>query len=176
MNYIDIFTTDMEADADTPKMLMLQFLGALPLLLLVVLVFESGLILKPIHPDMGRGIITHTIDMPYGDPEQHQVYHFGIVWLFIAIAYLALLGSFVITFIQTAAQKYTTPVKAMLIFQFEPVVATISAVIIFQEAFTGLKVAGCLVIIGGVLLSELGPMIFSSRKTPEGANPEPKSS
>lgn len=141
LNYIDIFTTEMEEDADTSKMLMLQFLGAIPVLLFVTLVFESGWILKPLHADMGKGFLWNSPNL----------------WkFFVCLAYLAFLGSFVLTFIQTAAQKYTTPVKAMLIFQFEPIVATVAAVIFYQEAFTGRMGLGCATILVAVLISELG--------------------
>lgn len=149
LNYIDIYTTEMEEDADTSKMLMLQFLGAIPVLLVVAIVFESGWILKPLHPDMGKGFLWNAPDL----------------WkFFVCFAYLALLGSFVLTFLQTAAQKYTTPVKAMLIFQFEPIVATVAAVWYYQEVFTARMGLGCAAILVAVLLSELGPMFFSKPK------------
>lgn len=148
LNYIDIYTTEMEEDADTSKMLMLQFLGALPVLLAVVLVFESGLFGKPLHPDLGKGFLWNAPDL----------------WkYFVCLAYLALLGSFALTFLQTAAQKYTTPVKAMIIFQFEPIVATIAAVLYYREAFDLRMGLGCATILVAVLLSELGPMIFAKR-------------
>lgn len=148
LNYIDIYTTEMEEDADTSKMLMLQFMGAIPVLLIVVLIFESGLFGKPLHPDMGKGFLWNAPDL----------------WkYFVCLAYLALLGSFALTFLQTAAQKYTTPVKAMIIFQFEPIIATLAAVLYYKEAFNFQMGVGCVTILLAVLLSELGPMIFAKR-------------
>ncbi|GHT16458.1 membrane protein [Planctomycetales bacterium] len=151
LNYIDIFTTEMEEDADTSKMLMLQFLGAIPVLLFVTIVFESGWVLAPLHPDLGKGFVWNAPDL----------------WKFaICMGYLALLGSFALTFIQTAAQKYTTPVKAMVIFQFEPIIATISAILFYYYYLGDADAAptismgiGCVIILTAVLISELGPML-----------------
>ncbi|MDR3109078.1 MAG: DMT family transporter [Planctomycetaceae bacterium] len=149
LNYIDVYTTEMEEDADTSKMLMLQFLGAIPVLLIVTVVFESGLILAPLHESMGKGFVWNVPDL----------------WkFFVCIGYLSLLGSFALTFIQTAAQKYTTPVKAMIIFQFEPIIATVTSVLFYYyylgnaEYEPGTKMfLGCVIILTAVLISELGP-------------------
>ncbi|MDR1962848.1 MAG: DMT family transporter [Planctomycetaceae bacterium] len=148
LNYIDIFTSEMEEDADTPKMLMLQFLGAIPVLLAVVLVFETGWFVKFESPDMTKGFLWNAPNL----------------WkYFICLGYLALLGSFALTFLQTAAQKYTTPVKAMIIFQFEPIIATIAAVWYYQESFTFKMGLGCVIILAAVLLSELGQALFNKK-------------
>jgi len=149
LNYIDIFTTEMEEDADTSKMLMLQFLGAIPVLLLAMLLFETGFGINLNNPEMTKGFLWNAPDL----------------WkFFVCIAFLAILGSFVLTFLQTAAQKYTTPVKAMIIFQFEPIIATITAVWFYNEAFGAKAIGGCVVILMAVMISQLGPMIVP-RKT-----------
>ena len=63
---------------------------------------------------------------------------------------------------QTIAQKYTTPVHASLIFTAEPVFAVIFAMIIpdvygATEMPTLTKAIGCLLILAGMVVSELKP-------------------
>ncbi|MDR0335848.1 MAG: DMT family transporter [Planctomycetaceae bacterium] len=148
LNYIDIYTTEMEEDANTAKMLMLQFLGAIPVLLLVTIIFESNIFIAPLHPDLGKGFLIHSPDL----------------WkYFVCLGYLAF-GSFALTFLQTSAQKYTTPVKAMILFQFEPIIATVAAVWYYQDIFDFKMGLGCVVIILAVIVSELGTIIFARKK------------
>jgi drug/metabolite transporter (DMT)-like permease len=148
LNYIDIFTTEMEEDASTAKMLMLQFLGAIPVLLLVTIVFETNIFISPLHEDLGKGFLMNSPDL----------------WkFFVCLGYLALLGSFALTFLQTAAQKYTTPVKAMILFQFEPIIATVAAVWYYQDMFNFKMGLGCAVILLAVIVSELGALIFTRK-------------
>lgn len=80
--------------------------------------------------------------------------------LIYAIAYNGIVASFFVTFIHTAYQKYTTPVKAALIFSLEPVVASIASIFLFKINFSFLEISGGLIMIFGVLTSELGPAIF----------------
>ncbi|MDR0521954.1 MAG: DMT family transporter [Planctomycetaceae bacterium] len=148
LNYIDIFTSEMEEDADTPKMLMLQFIGALPVLLAAVLLFESPFGINLHNDEMTKGFL-------WNAP--------GLWKFFLCIGFLSLLGSFVLTFLQTAAQKYTTPVKAMIIFQCEPIIATVTSVWFYNETFGIKSVCGCCVILTAVLISELGGMIFQRK-------------
>ncbi|MDR2756428.1 MAG: DMT family transporter [Planctomycetaceae bacterium] len=148
LNYIDIYTTEMEEDANTAKMLMLQFLGAIPVLLLVTLLFETNSLVPPLHSDLGKGFLWNSPDL----------------WkFFVCLGYLALLGSFALTFLQTAAQKYTTPVKAMILFQFEPIIATVAAVWYYQDVFNFKMGLGCVTILLAVLVSELGAMVFTRK-------------
>ncbi|MDR1141396.1 MAG: DMT family transporter [Planctomycetaceae bacterium] len=148
LNYIDIFTTEMEEDASTAKMLMLQFLGAIPVLLLVTIVFETNIFISPLHEDLGKGFLINSPDL----------------WkFFVCLGYLALLGSFALTFLQTAAQKYTTPVKAMILFQFEPIIATVAAVWYYQDVFNFKMGLGCAAILLAVIVSELGAIIFARK-------------
>jgi drug/metabolite transporter (DMT)-like permease len=137
MIYMNIFT-EGEADPDfTAQFLFLQFLGVVPLALLTVLVFESGGILPPLHPDLGKALTPN-----------------GYFWA--GLVFCALAASLVTVFIQTACQKYTTPVQAIICFQSEPVVAMAAAVILLGETVTFSAVLGAAIIIGGVLASELG--------------------
>ena len=134
--YINVYTEGRAGFEFTARLLILQFVGAIPLVLLTVIIFETGLI-APLHLDLGKGLTLSP--------------HFVIGLLFCGI-----LASIGIVFIQTACQKYTTPLQAMLCFQFEPVSATVAAVLILGEE-VGMKAAlGAMVIIAGVLASELG--------------------
>jgi drug/metabolite transporter (DMT)-like permease len=134
--YINKFTEGVEDPLLTTRLLILQFLGALPLTALATLIFESGL-LPPLHPDLGKGL----------NPT-------GPFWA--GLVFCALLASIGIVFIQTACQKWTTPVQAMLCFQFEPVTATVAAWLLLGDQIGPATILGAAVIIGGVLVSELG--------------------
>jgi drug/metabolite transporter (DMT)-like permease len=143
--YINIYTEGSEEPHLTTRLLILQFIGAIPLVLLFSLIFESGL-LPPLHPDLVKGLTLSK--------------HFWV-----GLIYCAILASICIVFIQTACQKYTSPVQAMLCFQFEPITATIGAYFLLNEAI-GLKaVIGAAIIILGVLTSEIGGLIMSKKQT-----------
>jgi drug/metabolite transporter (DMT)-like permease len=151
--YINRFTEDEKDPNLTQRLLVLQFVGSIPLVLLTFLIFESGLI-PPLHPDLGKGL---TITGRF----------------VIGLLFCALLASICIVFIQTACQKYTTPVQAMLCFQFEPVTATAAAWIILGEAITVMATLGACIIILGVLTSELGGIYYEKyllKKRLEGKN------
>ncbi len=141
--YMNIFT-EGEIDPNfTGQLLFLQFLGTLPLALLAVLVFESGWLLPPLHPDLGRALIPN-----------------GQFWA--GLVFCALGASLATVFIQTACQKYTTPVQAIICFQSEPVTALVAAAILLGEVVSFTAGLGAAVIIGGVLTSELGGKAFAS--------------
>jgi drug/metabolite transporter (DMT)-like permease len=147
--YMNIFTKDLEGQ--TGQLLVLQFMGALPVTIIVAVLFETGL-WAPLHPDLAKGL-TFT-------PE-----------FWIGLLYCALLASIGIVFIQTACQKYTTPVQAMLCFQFEPVTAAAGAWIFLDETVGVLGVMGAIIIILGVLTSELGGLLAADKPA---ANPAAK--
>jgi drug/metabolite transporter (DMT)-like permease len=150
--YINIYTEGNEEPRLTSKLLVLQFVGAIPLVLLAAIVFESGLI-PPIHPDLGKGLTLSK-------------------YFVAGLLFCAILASICIVFIQTACQKYTSPIQAMLCFQFEPITATLGAWL-FLDEFVPLKaVIGAGVIILGVLTSELGGMLLAKRQAEKTAPPE----
>ncbi|MDR1870359.1 MAG: DMT family transporter [Deltaproteobacteria bacterium] len=140
--YMNIFTKDLQGQ--TCQLLVLQFMGALPLTIIVAVLFETGL-WTPLHPDLAKGITFST--------------HF---WM--GLLYCSLLASIGIVFIQTACQKYTTPVQAMLCFQFEPVTASAGAWLFLNETVGVIGVVGSIVIIMGVLTSELGGLMSAPDK------------
>ncbi|MDR1039426.1 MAG: DMT family transporter [Deltaproteobacteria bacterium] len=142
--YINRFTEGDDDPLLTKRLLVLQFAGAIPLVLLTALVFEWGL-LPPVHPDLARPLA----------PNAH---------FWIGLAFCAFLASIGIVFIQTACQKYTTPIQAMLCFQFEPITATVFAWPILGQRIGLLGAVGASVIILGVLTSELGGILAAKRE------------
>ena len=63
-------------------------------------------------------------------------------------------------FIQTFAQQYTSAAKTVLIFSLEPVSAGIIGYF-FGESLSNLQIFGAGLILTGILLSELGKILFS---------------
>jgi drug/metabolite transporter (DMT)-like permease len=84
-----------------------------------------------------------------------------------AVAYNGIIASFIVTMIHTGYQKFTTPVKASLIFSLEPVIASIASIYIFNINFKIIEMIGGLIMITGVLTSELGPFFFKKKVTLE---------
>ncbi|WP_124727118.1 DMT family transporter [Staphylospora marina] len=61
---------------------------------------------------------------------------------------------------QTHVQKYTSPARVALIFSLEPVFAALADYVWLGVTLTGRALAGCLLIFGGMLLSELPAVRF----------------
>lgn len=89
-----------------------------------------------------------------------QDFRFNLsVNLISALAFNGILASFLVTIIHTSVQRYTTPVKAALIFSLEPIVANGFAIIFINEILSGREYSGATILFSGLLISELGPMI-----------------
>ncbi|MFD3446042.1 DMT family transporter [Microbacteriaceae bacterium 4G12] len=58
-------------------------------------------------------------------------------------------------FIQTAAQKYTSPTRVAIIFATEPVFAAATAVLVTHERLTIIEILGCMLILLGMIFAEL---------------------
>ena len=84
--------------------------------------------------------------------------------LILALAYNGILASIILTIIHTSVQKYTTPIKAALIFTTDPVFATILAMIIISEIITFREITGGIIILSAVIISELGEYWFGRTK------------
>lgn len=86
----------------------------------------------------------------------------------VAIAITSTLATVFAFFVQTLAQKYTTAVKTVLILTLEPVGAGVIGYYFGKEYLTGWQIFGAFVILGGILVSELGSYIdfkfFKRRK------------
>ncbi|MCS7220725.1 MAG: DMT family transporter [Anaerolineae bacterium] len=61
---------------------------------------------------------------------------------------------------QTAAQRFTSPTHTALIFSLEPVFAALFSFFLIGETLTGRAVAGCSLILAGMLTAELGDLIW----------------
>ncbi len=85
----------------------------------------------------------------------------NLLW---GIAYLALLGSMLATYVMTRFQKHTTPVRATLIYAMEPIVAVIIASLLLNETFSGAEWAGAALIVSGVLISEFWGLLMGRRR------------
>ncbi len=76
------------------------------------------------------------------------------IWL---VLYLGFLATVLTLTIQTKFQKETTPTRAAIIYTFEPVVTAILAYIFLQEFLGTWGIVGGVLIIAGILISELSP-------------------
>ncbi len=129
--YMDVFTKDRNRKGESGAMVILQYVGALPLTLIAFLVYE----------------------LPNG-------FHFNPTYnLLTSVLFNGIMASFIVTIIHTSVQKYSSPVKAALIFALEPVFAATFAFIILGEMMNGSEYLGAGILLSGVLISELGSFI-----------------
>lgn len=80
----------------------------------------------------------------------------GSVWF--AAAFTGVLATCVAFSAQTLAQVFTTPTHTALIFATEPVFAAVFAVFLAGEQLSARAWLGCLLILLGMLVAELGPL------------------
>ncbi|MDX9800171.1 MAG: DMT family transporter [Spirochaetia bacterium] len=91
--------------------------------------------------------------------------------LVFSLAYLSILGSAVCIYIINRFQHYTTPTRAVLIYALEPMFSVFLGIIILAESKAPLKIAGGIVILSGILLSEMWEQIEYRMKIKKGLNP-----
>lgn len=132
---MDVFTKDKENINETVQLVILQLIGT------ITVAFISHLILY--KSNFNLNLSTNMI---------------------ISLAYNGILASFILTFIHTSFQRYTTPVKAALIFSLEPVVASIAAVLALNEILNGREYIGAIILFIGVMTSETGEFISNKLK------------
>lgn len=82
----------------------------------------------------------------------------------IAVGITATFATVFAFFVQNIAQRYTTPIKTVLILTLEPVVAGIVGYYFGAEILTSWQIFGAFVILLGILLSELGSYFISKTK------------
>ena len=82
---------------------------------------------------------------------------------FVAVAVTSVFATVLAFFVQTAAQRYTTPVKTSLIFTFEPVSAGIVGYFVGGEILSGVQIAGAGLILFGIVVSEVGSYYKNKR-------------
>ena len=75
--------------------------------------------------------------------------------LFFAIGYLSILGSVVAVYVMSRFQKDTTPTKAVILYALEPIFSVAFGCLLLKEALDLKMIAGGLLILAGVLTSEL---------------------
>lgn len=83
--------------------------------------------------------------------------------LIFSLLYNGIIASILLTTIHTSVQKYTTPVKAALIFSLEPVFAGIFAYLIFSEILNTSELVGAIILSFGIILSEFGDYWFTNK-------------
>lgn len=84
----------------------------------------------------------------------------------IAIGYTALFATLLATALQTKYQKDVTPAKAGILFSFEPIFAAMFAFIILGEKITNFGYFGAVLIMLGLIISELYEHIFLKPNCP----------
>ncbi len=134
--YMDIFTKDRNRKGESGAMVILQYVGALPLTILAFLIFE-----------LPQGV--------YINPTYN---------LLVSVLFNGVMASFIVTIIHTSVQKYSSPVKAALIFALEPVFAALFAFAILGELMTGIEYIGGAILLSGVLVSELGGFLSKKKQ------------
>jgi drug/metabolite transporter (DMT)-like permease len=130
ITYMDIFTKGRQEFRETIQLVAMQFVAATPLAVIMALLFE---------------------------PDNLKI-EFSPVLIY-SLLYNGILASFVLTLIHTSVQRFTSPVKAALIFSLEPLIATFLAVMFMKEDLGYRELIGAFILISGVLTSELGAMI-----------------
>jgi len=71
-----------------------------------------------------------------------------------SLIYNSIFNTFLGLFLSTRYQKFTSPVRAGLIYNMEQVFAVIAAYFILSELFTGTQIIGAVIMIFGVVISE----------------------
>ena len=77
------------------------------------------------------------------------------------LTYLAVMPTVVALYVMAKYQKYTTPTRSAIIYSMEPPIAAVFAFFIIGEQIGMIGVAGGLVIISGLIVSELSDVIFT---------------
>ncbi|MCL2040041.1 MAG: DMT family transporter [Bacteroidetes bacterium] len=95
ISFLHVFTKNEEGIAKSAKLTTYQFVTGLPIIVIYILIFEPVL---------------------YVNITNELIY---------SLLFNAVIASFVVSFIQIAVQRYTTPISAVLIFALEPVFASI---------------------------------------------------
>jgi drug/metabolite transporter (DMT)-like permease len=80
------------------------------------------------------------------------------------LAYLAVMPTVVALYIMAKYQKYTTPTRSAIIYSMEPPIAAIFAFFIIGEQIGMIGVFGGMLILSGLIVSELPDSIFAHMK------------
>jgi len=88
--------------------------------------------------------------VPFEAPQLHLTWNLARL-----LFYTAFLSTVVTTYVQTRFQKDTTPTRAGILFTLEPVISAVLAYFLLGEILGMLGVFGALLIVVGILVSEL---------------------
>lgn len=131
ITYLDVFTKDDHSFKSTIQLVFLQMIGAVGVITIGFFLFEFSSFRFVINYD-----------------------------LISSVAFNGILASFILMIVHTNYQRYTTPVKAALIFSMEPIFAAFFAFAFMSEYLNQLETIGAVTMMTGVLSSELGqPML-----------------
>ncbi|KYK38310.1 MAG: hypothetical protein AYK18_07570 [Theionarchaea archaeon DG-70] len=72
-----------------------------------------------------------------------------------ALIVTALFATVMAFLVQNMAQKYTPPTRTAVVFAVEPVFAAVCSFLLIHEVFTVRKIIGCVLILAGMLITEL---------------------
>lgn len=72
-----------------------------------------------------------------------------------ALIVTALFATVMAFLVQNMAQKYTPPTRTAVVFAMEPVFAAVCSFLLIHEVFTVRKIIGCVLILVGMLITEL---------------------
>jgi drug/metabolite transporter (DMT)-like permease len=86
------------------------------------------------------------------------------------LLYLAVLPTVVALYVMAKYQKYTTPTRSAIIYSIEPPVAAVFAYFILSEFLGILGVLGGILIVSGLIISELSDTLFRSRQAAKQRN------
>jgi drug/metabolite transporter (DMT)-like permease len=89
----------------------------------------------------------------------------------LAMGYLTFLATLFTTWVQTRYQKETTPTRAVVIFSVEPVIASIIAYALLGETLGTMGMVGGVLILAGVLISELSDTLPLLNRSLDRAEP-----
>jgi drug/metabolite transporter (DMT)-like permease len=91
----------------------------------------------------------------------------GIQQALPAILYGGLISASIAYTLQVVAQRHTPAAEAALIMSLENVFAALAGALMLGERLTFLAAIGCVLIVGGIVMAEIGPLL-RSRKIPAG--------
>jgi drug/metabolite transporter (DMT)-like permease len=127
ITFMDVFTKDRHSVSESSQLVIFQFVMATPLTVVFYFLFD-----------------TQSAPVVFSNE------------LLYSLAYNGIIASFILTFIHTSVQKYTTPVKAALIFSLEPVVASYVAILFMHETLNTMQYLGGIILMISVVFSQTG--------------------
>ena len=83
--------------------------------------------------------------------------------LILALGYLALCATLLALFLITKHQRQTTPTRSAVIFSLEPLFAALFSYLMLSEKLGMVGMLGGIVILAGLLVSELSDVLFAGR-------------